>query len=42
VPVTGLLGTRTDTERLRRWFAYLVFTVSAGILVQITATLPAS
>jgi uncharacterized membrane protein YfcA len=35
----GRLGSRVDTARLRRWFAYLVFTVAAGILVQIAATL---
>lgn len=32
-------GARAGTERLRRWFAYLVFTVAAGILVQIGAGL---
>ncbi|MBB3083264.1 sulfite exporter TauE/SafE family protein [Geodermatophilus sabuli] len=35
----GRLATRLDTARLRRWFAYLVFVVAAGILVQITAGL---
>ena len=35
----GRLGSRVDTTRLRRWFAYLVFTVAAGILVQIGAGL---
>ena len=35
----GRLATRLDTGRLRRWFAYLVFVVAAGILVQITAGL---
>ncbi|MGY1737312.1 sulfite exporter TauE/SafE family protein [Geodermatophilus sp. SYSU D00684] len=35
----GRLGSRLDTARLRRWFAYLVFTVAAGILVQIGAAL---
>ncbi|MCZ2858179.1 sulfite exporter TauE/SafE family protein [Blastococcus sp. VKM Ac-2987] len=35
----GRLATRLDTARLRRWFAYLVFVVAAGILVQITAAL---
>jgi hypothetical protein len=32
----GRLATRLDTSRLRRWFAYLVFVVATGILVQIT------
>ena len=31
----GRLGTRLDTVRLRRWFAYLVFVVAAAVLVQI-------
>jgi uncharacterized protein len=35
----GRLARRLDTDRLRRWFAYLVFVVAAGILVQITAGL---
>ncbi|WP_138759343.1 sulfite exporter TauE/SafE family protein [Modestobacter altitudinis] len=35
----GRLATRLDTARLRRWFAYLVFIVAAGILVQISASL---
>ncbi|MGY1780602.1 sulfite exporter TauE/SafE family protein [Geodermatophilus sp. SYSU D01036] len=35
----GRLGSHLDTARLRRWFAYLVFTVAAGILVQIGAAL---
>jgi uncharacterized membrane protein YfcA len=38
-PVAGRLGTRTDTARLRRWFAYLVFAVAGTILLQIAATL---
>jgi uncharacterized membrane protein YfcA len=29
------IGTRLNTERLRRWFAYLVYAVAAGILVQL-------
>ncbi|TFV79281.1 sulfite exporter TauE/SafE family protein [Blastococcus sp. CT_GayMR19] len=33
----GRLASRLDTARLRRWFAYLVFMVAAGILVQIAA-----
>jgi uncharacterized membrane protein YfcA len=33
----GRLATRLDTARLRRWFAYLVFAVAVGILVQIAA-----
>ena len=32
-------ATRLDTARLRLWFAYLVFVVAAGILVQIGTTL---
>jgi uncharacterized protein len=32
-------ATRADTARLRRWFAYLVFAVAAGILGQLTAGL---
>jgi hypothetical protein len=35
----GRLGTRLDTARLRRWFAYLVFAVAATILVQIAVGL---
>jgi hypothetical protein len=35
----GRLGTRLDTVRLRRWFAYLVFVVAAAVLVQIGAGL---
>ena len=35
----GGAATRLDTARLRRWFAYLVFVVAAGILVQIAAGL---
>ncbi|SHN73453.1 hypothetical protein SAMN05660350_02115 [Geodermatophilus obscurus] len=35
----GRLATRLDTARLRRWFAYLVFVVAAGILVQIGTAL---
>ncbi|OBB57812.1 permease [Mycobacterium sp. 852013-51886_SCH5428379] len=31
--VAGYFGTRTDTARLQRWFAYLVFTVTAYVLV---------
>ena len=38
----GRLGSRLDTARLRRWFAYLLFTVAAGILVQIGTTLAAA
>jgi uncharacterized membrane protein YfcA len=32
----GRLGSHLDTDRLRRWFAYLVFVVATGILVRIT------
>lgn len=35
--VAGRLGAGTDTVRLRRWFAYLVFAVAAFIVVQLTA-----
>lgn len=35
----GRLGVRLHTDRLRRWFAYLVFAVAVGILVQIAAGL---
>ncbi|ULE31401.1 sulfite exporter TauE/SafE family protein [Mycobacterium sp. IDR2000157661] len=31
--VAGHLGTRVETTRLRRWFAYLVFAVAAYVLV---------
>lgn len=31
--VAGQLGTRIETARLRRWFAYLVFAVAAYVLV---------
>lgn len=37
--ITGRLATRLDTGRLRRWFAYLVLVVAAGILTQIAAGL---
>ncbi len=35
----GRAAVRSDTARLRRWFAYLVFAVAAAILVQIIAGL---
>ncbi|MGY1738295.1 sulfite exporter TauE/SafE family protein [Geodermatophilus sp. SYSU D00684] len=38
----GRLATRLDTTRLRRWFACLVFTVAAGVLVQVGAALLAA
>lgn len=31
--VAGQLGTRVDIYRLQRWFAYLVFSVAAFVLV---------
>ena len=31
--IAGHLGTRLDTRRLQRWFAYLVFAVAAYVLV---------
>ncbi|MBI5341453.1 MAG: sulfite exporter TauE/SafE family protein [Mycolicibacterium rufum] len=31
--VAGYFGTKTDTTRLQRWFAYLVFAVAAYVLV---------
>ena len=37
--VISRLATRLDTARLRRWFAYLVLVVAAGIFVQIAAGL---
>jgi uncharacterized membrane protein YfcA len=30
--IAGQLGTRLDTRRLQRWFAYLVFAVAAYVL----------
>ena len=36
---TGRLATRMDTDRLRRWFAYLVFVIAAVILVDVAAGL---
>ena len=35
--LTSRVATRLDTGRLRRWFAYLVLVVAAGILVQVAA-----
>jgi uncharacterized membrane protein YfcA len=35
----GRVAVRLDTARLRHWFAYLVFVVAVGILVQIAAGL---
>jgi uncharacterized membrane protein YfcA len=29
----GYLGTKTDTTRLRRWFAYLVLAVAGYVLI---------
>jgi len=31
--VAGHFGTKVDTDRLQRWFAYLVFAVAAYVLV---------
>ncbi|MEE2032351.1 sulfite exporter TauE/SafE family protein [Rhodococcus chondri] len=31
--IAGYFGTRMDTDRLQRWFAYLVFAVAAYVLV---------
>ncbi|KUI43323.1 permease [Mycobacterium sp. IS-1590] len=31
--VAGYFGTRVDTDRLQRWFAYLVFAIAAFVLV---------
>lgn len=31
--IAGYFGTKTDTARLQRWFAYLVFAVAAYVLV---------
>ena len=35
----GRLATRLDTARLRRWFAYLVFPVAVGIVVEVAVSL---
>jgi hypothetical protein len=35
----GRVGTRVETERLSRWFAYLVLLVAAAVLAQIGADL---
>jgi hypothetical protein len=40
--VAARFGARAGTDRLRRWFAYLVLTVAAGILVQLGAGLLAA
>jgi uncharacterized membrane protein YfcA len=37
--VAGRLATRLDTAGLRRWFAYLVFLVAAGIAVEVAVSL---
>ena len=37
--VAAKAGTRLNTDRLRRWFAYLVYVVAAGILVQLAVGL---
>ncbi|ADU01357.1 sulfite exporter TauE/SafE family protein [Mycolicibacterium gilvum] len=31
--IAGYVGTKTDTERLQRWFAYLVFVVAGYVLI---------
>ncbi len=31
--IAGHFGTKVDTDRLQRWFAYLVFVVAAYVLV---------
>ena len=31
--IAGQLGTKLDTTRLQRWFAYLVFVVAAYVLI---------
>lgn len=31
--ITGQLGTRVDTARLQRWFAYLVLAIAASVLI---------
>ena len=35
--IAGHFGTRSDTGRLQRWFAYLVFAVAAYVLVDVVA-----
>ena len=37
--VAGGVATRPDTVGLRRWFAYLVFLVAAGIAVEVAVSL---
>ena len=32
IPVAGYLGTSADTQRLQRWFAYLIFAAAAYVL----------
>ena len=34
--IAGQLGTKLDTTRLRRWFAYLVFVVAAYVVIDTT------
>jgi len=31
--IAGHFGTKVDTDRLQRWFAYLVFAVAAYVLI---------
>jgi uncharacterized membrane protein YfcA len=31
--VAGYFGTKVDTDRLQRWFAYLIFVIAAYVLV---------
>ena len=33
--IAGQIGTRLDTDRLQRWFAYLIFAVAAYVLVDV-------
>jgi hypothetical protein len=40
--VAGRFATRLPAERLRRWFAYLVFTVAAFVIVQAIINPPAA
>ncbi|MGW0018887.1 sulfite exporter TauE/SafE family protein [Rhodococcus sp. NPDC003382] len=35
--IAGQFGTRMDTDRLQRWFAYLIFAVAAYVLVDVVA-----
>lgn len=40
--IAGQIGTRLDTRRIQHWFAYLVFTVAAYVLIDIAFLQPTS